>query len=70
MSGGGALTLNGRIVKGKNPRISAGIHQAGTEIVGGYLLLKANSLDEAADIIQGCPVYEFDGYVEVRELKS
>jgi len=44
-------------------------HTVGTEIVGGFLLLKADSLDAATDIARTCPIYEFDGYAEVREMQ-
>jgi hypothetical protein len=68
-TGGGGLTLNGRLIKGKDVRVTNEIHQTGTEIVGGYLLIKANDLDEAAKIIRNCPIYEFDGYAEIREVQ-
>jgi hypothetical protein len=66
LAGGSGLTLNGRIIKGAE--ISEGTHKTGTEIVGGFLLLKASSLDEATDIARTCPIYEFGGYAEVREM--
>jgi YCII-related domain len=47
-----------------------GVHRVGEEIVGGFLLLKADSLDEAAGIALSCPIYEFGGYAEVREMQS
>jgi hypothetical protein len=34
------------------------------------ILLKAGSLDEAAGIAATCPIYEFDGYAEVREVQA
>jgi hypothetical protein len=40
----------------------------GKEVVGGYLLIRSNDLDEAVEISKGCPGYEFDGSVEVREI--
>ncbi|MNL80742.1 hypothetical protein D3C87_2076680 [compost metagenome] len=51
-------------------KISEGIHHVGTEIVGGFLLLKAEDLDEATAIAASCPIYEFDGYSEVREMQQ
>jgi len=65
---GSALSLNGRQIKGRNAQVVEQIHRVGTEIVGGYLILKADDLDEAVAIMQTFPVYEVDGYVEVREL--
>jgi hypothetical protein len=40
-------------------------------MVGGYLLCKAGSYDEAVEIAKGCPVLESDtGVVEVREIQE
>ena len=38
------------------------------EIVGGYLIAKAESADEALRLAQGCPVLYFGGTVEVRSF--
>jgi hypothetical protein len=38
------------------------------EMVGGYLIVKANSLDEAMQIAKGCPNLLYGGKVEVREV--
>lgn len=40
----------------------------GKEVVGGYLIVKANDLKEAADLAKECPIYEHDGITEVREI--
>jgi hypothetical protein len=68
LAGGSGLTLTGRIIK--NGHATEGIYQVGTEIVGGFLLLKADDLDEATAIAASCPIYEFDGYAEVREMQQ
>ena len=68
-AGGSALSLNGNIVKDATT-IIPGAHQTGLEIIGGYLLLNADDLAEATAIAQSLPVFEFGGYVEVRELKK
>lgn len=66
--GGSALSLNGKIIKGPEAEIINDIHKVGTEIVGGYLLIQAENLDEAVAIAREVPVFEVDGYLEVREL--
>ncbi len=38
------------------------------EIVGGYIIVKANDLDEALSLAQGCPILFVGGHVEVREV--
>lgn len=43
----------------------------GKEMVGGYLMCKADNYDEALELAKGCPILEFeDGKVEVREIMS
>ena len=68
--GGSSLTLEGRLITGDGTTITNTTHKVGTEIVGGFILLKANNLDEAAEIASSCPIYEADGYSEVREFKN
>lgn len=69
LAGGSGLTLNGKVIR-QDRTIEEGLHQTGTEIVGGFLLLKAEDLDEATSIAASCPIYEFDGYAEVREMQQ
>ena len=37
---------------------------------GGYLLVKANDLNEATEIAKGCPLFEHDGILEIREINQ
>ena len=41
----------------------------GKEVVGGYLLVRAETLDEAAEMSKGCPIFESGGSVEVRAIQ-
>lgn len=68
-SGGSALSLNGKMIKGPDAQVINEIHKTGIEIIGGYLLIQAETLDEAVEIARELPVYEVGGYVEVRELQ-
>jgi len=68
LQGGSALSLNGKMIKGPDATVVDDIHKVGTEIVGGYLLIQAENLDEAVAIAREIPVFEVDGYLEVREL--
>jgi hypothetical protein len=70
LAGGTGLTLNGTVIKGKDAPVIDDIYRAGKEIVGGFILLKAKNLAEATAIIQSCPVFEFGGYAEVREMQQ
>jgi hypothetical protein len=69
LAGGSGLTLEGWMIS-EDGQMYKGIHHVGKEIVGGFLLLKAGDLDEAAAIAHSCPIYEFGGYAEVREMQS
>ena len=40
----------------------------GKELVGGYLLIKAKSLDSATEIAKNCPSITYNCSVEVREI--
>jgi hypothetical protein len=57
------------MVRGNDAEVIDDIHKVGTEIVGGYLLIQAEDLDNAVEITRELPVYEFDGYAEVRPFK-
>ena len=69
----GAQPLNGtgRQVTGKSKVISDGPFIEGKEMVGGYLICKAESYEGAVGISKNCPILEFeDGKVEVREIQE
>ncbi|MBQ4822617.1 YciI family protein [Aquimarina sp. MMG016] len=38
------------------------------ELVGGYIIVKANTLDEATQMAKGCPGLQWESSVEVREV--
>ncbi len=63
------LVKTGRVVTGTKKVISDGPFMEGKEMLGGYLICKADSYDEAVEISKNCPILEFDnGLVEVREI--
>lgn len=65
------LTNTGKTVSGTNKIVTDGPYMEGKEIVGGYLICKVNSYDEAVEVSKGCPVLDFnDGIVEVREIQE
>lgn len=70
---GGAQPLqnSGMQVTGSNKVVTDGPYMEGKEMVGGYLICKADSYNEAVDIAKGCPILDFDsGIVEVREVQQ
>ncbi len=62
------LTRDGKVVEKSGEVIHDGPFTEGTEIVGGYMLINADSFDEALKISKGCPIYEYNGTTEVREI--
>ena len=67
-AGGSPLLPVAKTVSGKAATVRHGFFVPQEEhIIGGYILIKAASLDEAVEIAKGCPAFELDGTVEVRE---
>ena len=69
----GAQPLNstGKQITGRSKIVSDGPFIEGKEMVGGYLICKAESYDRAVEISKDCPILEFeDGKVEVREIQE
>jgi len=42
----------------------------GKELVGGYVMLKADSLDQACELAKGCPGFDLNCAIEVREVMT
>ena len=65
------LNTSGKQVTGNKKVVTDGPFMEGKEMVGGYLICKADTYDEAVDLAKGCPILEFDdGIVEVREIQE
>jgi hypothetical protein len=66
--GGSPLLPVARTIRGKAAKVSDGFFVPESEhAIGGYILITAASLNEAVEIATGCPTFELDGTVEVRE---
>jgi Uncharacterized protein conserved in bacteria len=65
---GNPLERVGKIVSGKNRVVSDGPFAESKESIGGYFLLKVQSMDEAVEIAQQCPGLPFGIRVEVRPV--
>ncbi|HWL87719.1 MAG TPA: YciI family protein [Polyangiaceae bacterium] len=62
------LENRGKIVRGAERIITDGPFAESKDLVTGSLTIEAASLDEAAVLARDCPIYEFDGFVEVRPI--
>ena len=63
------LLSEGKTLKPGNA-ITDGPYAEGKEVVGGYLVVKADSLDEAVEMAKSCPNLLYGGNVEVRTVMS
>ena len=64
---GQPLDRAGKVVKGKHKTITDGPY-AEKDLVGGYTLVEAKDLAQAAELSLGCPIFEYGGAVEVRPV--
>lgn len=64
------LSKPGKVVEKSGNVIHDGPFAEGTEVVGGYMIVNADSLEEAVNISKGCPIYENEGTTEVREIMN
>ena len=65
---GEALMPGGKKVKGPKHIITDGPFAESKEIVGGFFIIKAASIEAATEIAKGCPDLPLNGVVEVREV--
>jgi hypothetical protein len=69
VKGGQPLARSGKIVSGKNGRVVAdGPFAESKEVIGGYLMLDVETLDEALAIAKSFPCLQYDISIEVRPL--
>jgi len=66
-SSGNRLAAEGKVVKA-NHVVTDGPYVELKEAVGGYIMVKAGSLQEATDLAKGCPIFDSNGSVEVRTV--
>jgi hypothetical protein len=64
---GDGLLPEGKVVKAKNV-VTDGPFVESKECVGGYSVVKADSIAAAAELAKGCPAIFYGGSVEVRTL--
>ncbi|WP_337040477.1 YciI family protein [Emticicia sp. 17c] len=65
-----ALYPTGKQVKGASHLVTDGPYTEAKEIISGYMLLKADSIEEAIELSKGCPMYEYESIVEVRPIQN
>jgi hypothetical protein len=65
---GHPLEPGGKVVRGKS--VTDGPFAESKDIVGGYTLIQAKDLAQAAELSKGCPGLEYGGAVEVRPIQE
>ena len=69
LAGGSPLNKAGKQVVSSNKTITDGPFAEGKEVIGGYIMVNAENMDEAIELSKGCPLFESDtANVEIREV--
>lgn len=67
VSTGNRLTKAGKVLKPAGV-ITDGPFVEGREMLGGFIVIKAENLEEAVTLAHGCPAMEYKGSVEIRPV--
>jgi hypothetical protein len=67
VSSGSRLSDDGKVVK-PGALVTNGPYVEIKEAIGGYIIVRAGSMEEAAEISKGCPILTIGGNVEVRTI--
>ena len=65
---GDPLEVSAKTVRGAKKLITDGPFVEAKELIGGYYIIRADNIDEATQIAQGCPILRLGGSVEVRAI--
>ncbi len=66
---GSSLAGGGKVVRPNNV-VTDGPYTEIKELIGGFSIVKADSMEEAAELSKGCPIFATGGNVEVREINQ
>jgi len=67
---GHPLEHSGKVVRGKQKSVTDGPFAEAKDVVGGFTLIQARDLEQAAELSKGCPILEVGGSVEVRPIQA
>ena len=65
---GHPLERTGKVIKGNSKTVNDGPYAEAKDLIGGYTLVEARDLDQAAELSKGCPIFDVGGLVEVRPI--
>lgn len=63
------IPSSGKVVRPNNV-ITDGPYAEIKESIGGYAIVKANTIEEASELAKGCPALGYGGNVEIREIMT
>jgi hypothetical protein len=69
LDSGDGLKREGRVLNSRRV-VTDGPFVEGKEIVGGFSIVQADTVDAAAELAKGCPIFQRGGSVEVRALEG
>ena len=65
---GTRLQGSGKTVRGTSKAVTDGPFAEAKDLVTGMIVIKAPTLEAATEVAKDCPIYEYDGSVEVRPI--
>lgn len=65
---GEPLEADAKTIKGVEKVVSDGPYIEAKEMVGGFYMIHAESLEQATELAKGCPVLRLGGTIEVRPV--
>jgi hypothetical protein len=66
---GHPLEPGGKLVTGPQKLVTDGPYAEAKDVVGGFIVIEARDLAQAAELCGGCPILEGGGSVEVRPIQ-
>lgn len=65
---GEPLLPGGKLITGKKKTVTDGPYTEGKEVVGGFFIVKAKDINEAVQLCDDYPDYDYGGSIQVREV--
>jgi hypothetical protein len=66
---GNKLEYDGKVMQ-SNQVVTDGPYTEIKEVLGGYTVVRAESLEEATELAKGCPILGMGGNVEIRQIAT
>lgn len=64
------LENGGKTIRGASKTVTDGPYAEAKDLVSGILTISADSIEAAVALARGCPIYEYNGSVEVRPFMA